>query len=136
MWLRADDTNFVAAFARIRGSARLEQSDPARRTSAFWRTQLRKFQCESSLTRRASVTTQLANEYHERMLADGTIAWVLGVIFVATVIRAAFGFGEALVAVPLLAIVIPVEIAAPLAVLVSITVAVVILAKDWRKVHF
>lgn len=63
------------------------------------------------------------------------IPWVLAVIFVATVIRSTFGFGEALVAVPLLALVIPVEVAAPLAVLVSITVAVAIIAQDWHKVH-
>lgn len=64
-----------------------------------------------------------------------TIAWVLTVIFTATVIRSTFGFGEALVAVPLLALVLRVEVAAPLAVLVSITVAVVIIASDWHKVH-
>ena len=39
------------------------------------------------------------------------------------------------VAVPLLALIIPVEIAAPLAVLVSVTVAGVILLRDWREVH-
>src|SRR5262249_45542153 len=60
---------------------------------------------------------------------------ILAVIFVATVIRSAFGFGEALIAVPLLALVIPVEVAAPLAVLVSITVAIVIVLQDWQKVH-
>jgi uncharacterized membrane protein YfcA len=62
--------------------------------------------------------------------------WVLAVIFFATLIRSAFGFGEALIAVPLLALLIPVEVAAPLAVLVSITVAVVIVLEDWHKVHF
>jgi uncharacterized membrane protein YfcA len=60
---------------------------------------------------------------------------VLAVIFLATVIRSAFGFGEALIAVPLLALLIPVEIAVPLAVLVSITVAVVVVIEDWHKVH-
>ena len=63
------------------------------------------------------------------------IAWVLAVVFVATLIRSAFGFGEALVAVPLLALLIPVEVAAPLAVLVSITVAAVIVLEDWHRVH-
>src|SRR5215467_4324875 len=63
------------------------------------------------------------------------IVWVLAVIFLATLIRSAFGFGEALVAVPLLALLMPVEVAAPLAVLVSITVAVVILLEDWHRVH-
>src|SRR3982750_1190677 len=57
------------------------------------------------------------------------------VLFLATVIRSAFGFGEALVAVPLLALLIPVEVAAPLAVLFSVTVAGVILLQDWHQVH-
>ena len=60
---------------------------------------------------------------------------VLAVIFVATLIRSAFGFGEALIAVPLLAFLMPVEVAAPLAVLLSITVAGVIIVQDWRKIH-
>ena len=62
--------------------------------------------------------------------------YVLVVIFLATVVRSTFGFGEALVAVPLLALRIPIAIAAPLAVLVSITVAGVIVAQDWRKIYF
>jgi hypothetical protein len=57
------------------------------------------------------------------------------VLFLATIIRSAFGFGEALVAVPLLALLMPVEVAAPVAVLVSITVAFIVLLQDWRKVH-
>ena len=57
------------------------------------------------------------------------------VIFVATLIRSVFGFGEALIAVPLLALRLPVNVAAPLAVLVSITVAAVIIAQDWHKIH-
>jgi uncharacterized membrane protein YfcA len=69
------------------------------------------------------------------MPADHTTLAVLVVIFLATVIRSAFGFGEALVAVPLLALLIPVEVAAPVAVLVSVTVAGVALAQDWREVH-
>lgn len=60
---------------------------------------------------------------------------VLAVLLVATLIRSAFGFGEALVAVPLLALIMPVEVAAPVAVLVSITVAGVVLAQDWCEVH-
>jgi len=67
--------------------------------------------------------------------AGGTSALVLAVLFLATFIRSAFGFGEALVAVPLLALLMPVEVAAPVAVLVSITVAAVIVAQDWRHIH-
>lgn len=60
---------------------------------------------------------------------------VIGVIFCATLIRSSFGFGEALIAVPLLALFIPVEIATPLAVLVSVTVATIILFQDWNRVE-
>ena len=61
--------------------------------------------------------------------------FVVAVFFVATLVRSAFGFGEALIAVPLLAFVLPVGIAAPVAVLVSITVAVIVLAQDWRHIN-
>src|SRR5262245_29246573 len=60
---------------------------------------------------------------------------VVAVFFLATLVRSTFGFGEALIAVPLLAFVLPVQVAAPVAVLVSITVAAVIVARDWRHVH-
>jgi uncharacterized membrane protein YfcA len=69
------------------------------------------------------------------MLGGWAMLPVLGVIFLATLIRSAFGFGEALVAVPLLALLIPVEQAVPLATLLSITVALIVLAQDWHKVH-
>ena len=66
---------------------------------------------------------------------DATTVYVVLVIFLATLIRSVFGFGEALVAVPLLALRLPVNVAAPLAVLVSITVAAIIVAQDWRNIH-
>lgn len=61
---------------------------------------------------------------------------VVAVLFLATFVRSAFGFGEALIAVPLLALLMPVEVATPVAVLVSITVAAIVVAQDWRHVHF
>lgn len=67
---------------------------------------------------------------------DGVLVQVMAILFLATFIRSAFGFGEALVAVPLLALSIPIETAAPVAVLVSITVAAVAVCQDWRHVHF
>lgn len=39
-------------------------------------------------------------------------------------------------AVPLLAFCIPLEVAAPLAVLVSITIAGLVVVQDWEKIHF
>ena len=56
--------------------------------------------------------------------------FLLAVVFAATLVRSALGFGEALVAVPLLALRLPVREAAPLATLISVTVAAVILLQD------
>jgi hypothetical protein len=67
---------------------------------------------------------------------DGSTIAVVLVIFLSTLIRSALGFGEALVAVPLLALLVPVEVVAPLAVLFSITVAAVVVIQDWHKVQF
>jgi uncharacterized membrane protein YfcA len=66
---------------------------------------------------------------------DPTTVYVLSVVFVATTIRSTFGFGEGLVALPLLAFVIPVEIAAPVVVLLSTTIAAVVVVQDWRNIH-
>lgn len=66
---------------------------------------------------------------------DHITLYVLWIVFIATLIRSAFGFGEALVAVPLLAFVLPLRVAAPLAVLVSITVAGIVVVQDWKKIH-
>lgn len=66
---------------------------------------------------------------------DSTTLTVLLVVFFATFIRSTFGFGEALIAVPLLALSLPIEVATPLAVLLSITIAAVVVVQDWRKIH-
>ena len=60
---------------------------------------------------------------------------ILLIVFIATLVRSAFGFGEALIAVPLLSLLVPVEIATPVAVLLSITIAAVIVLQDWRHIH-
>ena len=67
---------------------------------------------------------------------DAATMPVMAILFLGTLVRSSLGFGEALVAVPLLALLMPVEQAAPIAVLVSIAIASIILLKDWRKVHF
>ena len=64
-----------------------------------------------------------------------TTVYVVAVVFLATLIRSTLGFGEGLVAVPLLALRIPIAVAAPLAVMVSVLVAGVIVVKDWRKIE-
>ena len=69
------------------------------------------------------------------MHIDPVIINILAIIFVATVFRSAFGFGESLIAVPLLALWIPLNVAVPLSVLVSITIAAIVVVQDWRKIH-
>jgi uncharacterized protein len=69
------------------------------------------------------------------MVGDWATVLVPAVIFLATLIRSSFGFGEALVAVPLLALLIPVKVAVPLAVLFSITVAAVVVVQDRHQIH-
>ena len=64
-----------------------------------------------------------------------TTLLVLLIVFIATLIRSAFGFGEGLVAVPLLAFCIPLTVAAPLVVLLSITIAAIVVVQDWNKIH-
>jgi uncharacterized membrane protein YfcA len=66
---------------------------------------------------------------------DGATAYIILVVFVATLIRSALGFGEALFAVPLLALLLPLQVAAPLAVLISITIAAIVVVQDWQKIH-
>lgn len=67
------------------------------------------------------------------MSGEVTIAAIL---FFGALVRSTLGFGEALIAVPLLALVMPVTVAAPLMVLVSITIAAIVLLRDWRSVRF
>jgi len=69
------------------------------------------------------------------MRVDALTLQAISILFLGTLIRSIFGFGEALIAVPLLALFIPLKVAAPLAVLVSITIAAVVVAQDWRKIH-
>jgi uncharacterized membrane protein YfcA len=56
--------------------------------------------------------------------------------FFATLVRSTFGFGESLVAVPLFVLFIPLNIAVPLSVLMSVFVALVVVIQDHEHVHF
>lgn len=50
-------------------------------------------------------------------------------------IRSAIGFGDALFGIPLLALRIPLREVVPLELLLSITVASIIVMQDWEKIH-
>lgn len=68
-------------------------------------------------------------------MIDPAILYILLVVFLATLVQSTFGFGQAMIAVPLLALLIPLKIVTPLVVLLSITAGSVIVIQDWRKVH-
>lgn len=64
------------------------------------------------------------------------ILYIILIAFAATLFRSTFGFGEAIIAVPLLGLFLPMTTAVPLAVMMSILVAAVVLLQDHDKVHF
>jgi hypothetical protein len=69
------------------------------------------------------------------MEIDGITIAVLGIIFLSTLVRAVFGFGNALVAMPLLAMTpVGMKTATPLIALIATLLALFILLKDWRIV--
>ncbi|MES2428332.1 MAG: sulfite exporter TauE/SafE family protein [Bacteroidota bacterium] len=70
------------------------------------------------------------------MFINTLTACILAVTFIATVFRSAFGFGESLIAVPLLALWLPLNVAVPLSVLISATIAAIVVTQDWDKIHF
>jgi uncharacterized membrane protein YfcA len=64
------------------------------------------------------------------------LAAIITISFIATLVRSTFGFGESLVAVPLFVLFIPLDVAVPLSVLISIFVALVVVVQDHREIHF
>ena len=62
--------------------------------------------------------------------------YILVIVFIATLVRSTFGFGESLIAVPLLLFFIPLETAVPLSVLISIFIAAVVVVQDRKEIHF
>jgi len=64
-----------------------------------------------------------------------TTILVLAIIFLSTFIRSALGFGDALIAMPLLTLVIGIQVATPLVAMGASTIAFTILLKSWRKVE-
>ena len=61
---------------------------------------------------------------------------ILCIVFVSTLTRSTFGFGDALIAMPLLALFIDLKIATPLIALIAFFIAISILIKNWQKVDF
>lgn len=61
--------------------------------------------------------------------------FIIAISFLATLVRSMFGFGESLIAVPLFVLFIPLDVAVPLSVLMSVLVALVVVVQDRSKVH-
>src|SRR5690554_6514992 len=66
---------------------------------------------------------------------DYTLFYIVFISFVATLVRSTFGFGESIIAVPLFILFLPIEVAVPLSVLISIVIALVVVVQDHRKIH-
>lgn len=67
---------------------------------------------------------------------DWILLSIIAIIFVSAFVRSAFGFGDALIAMPLLALIIDLNIATPLIGMCAVTYSVLILYKEWRKVKY
>ena len=57
---------------------------------------------------------------------------IFAILFVSTLIHSTLGFGQALIAMPLLAMVVEIKTATPLVAFVLMTIAAVILLQNWR----
>ncbi len=64
------------------------------------------------------------------------VMFVLFVMFISTLVRSTFGFGDALIGMPLLAMTIGVTAATPLMALTAISIGLLILLRHWRNVQF
>jgi uncharacterized membrane protein YfcA len=61
---------------------------------------------------------------------------VIAIVFAAALVRSTFGFGDALVGMPLLALVIPLRAATPLMAMVAPVLSVGLLVREWRHIDF
>ncbi len=61
---------------------------------------------------------------------------ILGIVFISTLTRSTFGFGDALIAMPLLSLFINIKTATPLIALIAFFIAISILIKNLKRVEF
>ncbi len=65
-----------------------------------------------------------------------TTLLILTISFFASLIRSTLGFGESLIAVPLFLLFLPLDMAVPLSVMLSIVIALIIIIQDHKKIHY
>lgn len=64
-----------------------------------------------------------------------SLPWVVAIVGFAALVRSTFGFGDALIGMPLLALFIPLRSATPLMAFVGPTLAVLLLIREWRHLQ-
>lgn len=62
-----------------------------------------------------------------------SLVFIVSILAVSSFVRSAFGFGDALVAMPLLVLVTELRIATPLVALIGLTIALMILSSQWQE---
>ncbi len=67
---------------------------------------------------------------------DAVALAIFGVVFFAMTIRAVFGFGDAVIAMPLLALLTELSVAVPFFAILGVLVSVYIFLRGYREVHF
>jgi len=70
------------------------------------------------------------------MNLDAQTVLIIGVLFCSTFIRSSFGFGDALLAMPILAIILDLKIATPLVAMIASTIAILLIIRRWREIQF
>jgi len=73
-------------------------------------------------------------DLHENDSMDLFLVFLI--IFVAFLVRATFGFGDAMVAMPLLSILVGIRLAAPLMAMLTLVIATIIFFRNRREVNF
>ena len=63
------------------------------------------------------------------------LALLLIIVFLSTLLRGAFGFGNALIAMPLLILLLGLKTATPLVALTGIVIALLMLFREWRELE-
>ena len=61
---------------------------------------------------------------------------IVGIVFLSILIRSTFGFGEALIAMPLLLLITDLKTAAPFVAIIAGTGTIIILVTSWQRVQF
>lgn len=65
-----------------------------------------------------------------------TFIFILSIAFLASLVRSTLGFGESLIAVPFLLLLLPANVAVPLSVILSVVIALIIVVQDYQNIHF